>query len=368
VNKSKRIKKVEAEVGTHDKTQDKLISSKVLKIVSIVFVVILIGALIFDQLYDTTYVTVDGKKYHMDDLSYYIYNSEYQYDYYDQMFGGNGAYWNMTADENGSTFRDLAKQEAIDNAIYNEILYNEAISQGYSLTEEEQTTVETNAATMLSNLSKGTIENGSFTKKSLADVLGKIALATRFRQEQIDALDIDDEGIKAGVSREEYRQYDIEYLFASTKTTDDEGNSVDMTEDEKKAALNALNSYSEKAKTAEDWSELLPEDEENVTYRTTGFIKSDTTFEEDLEAQIMAMENGAISEVKETEDGYYIIRMVNNDSSERYDSTVKDAISTAESEGFKKLYEDEILPKHEYVINYNALKSLNMGSTVLSKY
>ena len=75
MNKSKRIKRVETEVGVHDKKKDKLINSKVLAIASIVFVVILIGALIFDQLYESTLLTIDGKKYHLDDLSYYIYKN-----------------------------------------------------------------------------------------------------------------------------------------------------------------------------------------------------------------------------------------------------------------------------------------------------
>ncbi len=367
MNKSKRIKRAEVETGGHDKTKDKIISTKVLTISSIVFVVILIGALIFDQLYERTLLTVDGEKYHLDDLSYYIYNVEYQYDYYDQMFGGSGAYWDMSADESGTTMRDIAKQEAMETAVYNEILYNEAIAEGYVLTEEEKTTIDTNATSVMESLTAGTIENGSFTKASLSEALGKTTLVSRYRQDKIDTLDIDDEGITAGISRDEYRQYDIEYLFASKKTTDAEGKSIDKTDDEKAATLEALNTYYEKAKTTEDWSTLLPEEETVVSYLTDDFIESDTTFDEDFEKQIMAMENGAIGEVHETDTGYYVIRMIDNNSSESYDTAVKNAITEAENEGFDKVY-DEILAKHEYQINDSALKSLNMGSVILSKY
>ncbi len=366
MNKSKKIKRAETEVHVHDKTKDKIISSKVLAIASIVFVVILVGALIFDQLFESTLLTIDGKKYHLDDLSYYIYNTEYQYDYYDQMFGGNGSYWNMSSDESGTTMRDIAKQEAIDTAIYNEVLYNEAVSEGYALTDEEKTTVETNVTGMMETMSEGTIKNADFTKESLIESVGKTTLVARYRQDKIDALDIDDEGITAGISKEEYRQYDIEYLFASKKTTDAQGNSIDKTVDDQEAALAALNTYYEKAKTTEDWSTLIPEDEKLVSYRSDNFIQSDTTFDDDFEAQIMAMENGTIGEVYETDNGYYVVKMVNNNSSESYDTAVKDAITTAENEGFNKLY-DEILAKHEYKTNDSALKSLTMGSITLSK-
>ena len=367
MNKSKRIRRVEVETGVHDKAKGKIISTKFLAIASIIFVALLVGALIFDQLYESTYLTVDGKNYHKDDLSYYIYNVEYQYDYYDQMFGGNGSYWNMSSDESGNTMRDIAKQEAMDTALYNEVLYNEAAAEGYTLTDEEKTTIASNVSSMLENLTKGTIENGSFTTKSLTEVIGKTTLVARYRQDKIDALTIDDEGITAGISREEYRQYDIEYLYAAKKTTDAEGNSIDKTEDEIKAALDALNTYYEKAKTTEDWSTLIPEGEENVTYRSDNFIESDTTFEDDFEAKIMAMDNEAIGEIYETETGYYAVRMVNNNSSESYDTAVKDAIRAAENEGFEKVY-DEILAKHEYKINDSTLKSLSMGEAVLSKY
>ena len=367
MNKSKRIKRVEAEVGVHDKKKDKLVNQKVLAIASIVFVIILVGALIFDQLYESTLLTIDGKKYHLDDLSYYIYNTEYQYNYYDQMFGGSGTYWNMSADESGRTMRDIAKEEAIDTAIYNEVLYGEAVAEGYTLTEEEKTSIEANVTNMMDAMSPGTIRNADFTKESLTESLGKTTLVARYRQDKIDALDIDDEGITAGISREEYRQYDIEYLFASKMTTDAQGNSIAKTSDDQAAALAALNTYYDKAKTTEDWSTLLPEDEKLVTYRTDNFTPSDTIFEEDFKAQIMTMENNAVGEVYETDTGYYVVRMINNNSSQSYDTAVTNAITEAENEAFNELY-DEILAKHEYQIHDSALKSLTMGNITLSIY
>lgn len=365
MNKSKRIKKVEVEAGVHDKTKDKIVSTKVLTIASAIFVFILVGALIFDQFYTSTVLKVDGKNYGLRDLSYYFYTVEYQYSYYDQMFGGNGSYWNMSADESGKTVRDMAKQEAIDTAVYTEVLYNEAVKEGYALTDEEKTKMEENAGNLLANLTEGTIKKGHFTEDSLAKVLGKTALVERYRADKVEALDIDDASITAGVSREEYRQYDIQYLFASKKTTDAEGNSVDKSEDEIAATKAAITSYYEKAKTAEDWSKLLPEEEKLVSYTSDDFIKSDTTFDDNFEAKIMAMANGDILDLYETENGYYMVKMINNDSSESYDNAVKDAITAAENEGFDKVY-NEILAKHNYKVNQAALKPLSMGSVTLA--
>ncbi|MGF7141851.1 foldase protein PrsA [Anaerotaenia torta] len=365
MNKSKRIKKVAAETGTHDKSKDRVVSSKVLRIISIIFVVVLVGALLFDQLYESTLLRVDGKKYHLKDLSYYFYTVESQYDYLDQMFGGNGAYWNMAADESGATIRDMAKEEVINSAIASEVLYNEAVSQGYSLTDEEKTNVNNTVESMMKDsLTEAVIAKNKFTKEYLTDMLGKSALISRFRQDRIDELDIDDEGIKAGISYDEYRQYDVEYLFVSKKTVNENNEAADKTQEQITADLQLLDTYLEKAKTAEDWSDLLPEEEKTVTYRSTDFIESKSIFDEDLTAKVIAMENNTISEVQETDTGYYVVRMINNNSSESYDNAVSDAITSAESKGFDELYQ-EILKKHEYKVNEGALRSLTMGSITL---
>jgi foldase protein PrsA len=349
----------------HEKEQKKVVNPKVLIISSIVAVVILVGGLLFDQFYESTVLTINKEKYHMDDLSYYFYTVESQYDYYDQMFGG--AYWDMTYDEEtGATMRDAAKQEAIDSAIYSEILYKEAVSEGYTLTEEEKTTIDTNVTTLLEEqLTDVIIEKNNFSKKYLTDFLTKAALAERYRNDKIDALPIDDEAIKADYDPADYRQYDIEYLYVSTQSTDDEGNTVDLSAEEKTAAFDKLNALYESAKTTEDWSTLIPEEEEDLQYQENNFIESDTKFDENFEAMMMAMENDAISEVYEAESGYYIVRMVNNNSTERYDSTVEQAITDAENEGFSEVYQD-ISAKYEYSINEGYLKSLSMGSITLA--
>ncbi len=368
MNKSKKIKKVTAEVQLHDKTKDKIVSSKILTISSILFVVLLIGALLFDQLYEAPLLTVDGEKYTLKDLAFYFYTVEAQYDSYDQMFGGSGAYWDMTSNETtGATMREAARETAINTSLYNEVLYNQATSEGYTITADEQKQAQDSAAKLMDEtLSKEVIAKNDFTKENLADKLSRATMVDRYRDDRVNALNIDKEAIKAGVSFEEFKQYDIEYLFASTKKTDSEGKTADMTDQEKADTLAKLNTYLEKAKTTEDWSKLLPEDEKTITYKKSNFIKSDTTSYDAIKSNIMTMSNNQVADVSEAEDGYYLVRMINNNSSERYDSEVESAIQTKENEEFQKIYED-ILKEHKYKINYTALESLKMGTLTLAK-
>ncbi len=339
--------------------------SKPWLITSIVLVVLLIGGLLFDQIYEPTLMSIDGKKYHLSDVGYYFYGVEYGYDYYDQMFGGG--YWDYVTDEDtGETMRDVAKQDAIDQTLQYEILYNEAVSQGYELTSDEKNTISDNVTSLLSGqLSASVIDKNDFTKSYLTKILSKETLADRYRTDTIDTLDVDDDAIKEGINYDDYRQYDIETIYISTQTTDEDGNTVDVSADEKSAAYDKLSSIYDSAKESDDWSTLLGDDEEDLKYKTDSFIETDSTYSDDFEKMMMAMDNGAISDIYEDTTGYYIVRMVNNNSSESYDNAVDQAITDAENQAFDDYYTSTVEPKHTYTLNDKNLDKLTMGSITL---
>lgn len=342
----------------------KKVNPKIWIITSIVLVVILVGAILFDQLYKRVVITIDGDKYYMDDVAYYFYGVEAQYDYMDQLYGN--AYWDYVIDkETGSTYRDYAKEEVISSILYNEILYREAIKNNYELTAEEKEDIDADVKAILDDKNYTPIvQKNNFTKKNLTKVMTRTTIAKRYREDMIEALPIDDEAIKAEIKKEDYKQYDIEYLYISNKTTDENGSSVEMNDEQKKDAYNKLNAYVEKAKQTEDWSTILPEDEENVKYVTNNFIIGDSKFSEDFEEIVSKLENKEISDILENELGYFLVRMVDNDSQDAYESAVESAITSAEEEAFSKKYQ-EILDSYEYELNDKYLSTLKMGEITL---
>ena len=79
-----------------------------------------------------------------------------------------------------------------------------------------------------------------------------------------------------------------------------------------------MQALQEKAKTAEDFTKLLDDnDKTGIQYQTENLIKKDlkdsTFLNKKLRKQIMKMDNGQISDIIEGDDGYYLIKMVNND-------------------------------------------------------
>lgn len=341
------------------------INSKVWIVTAAILVVALIASLLFDQLYKRTLVTIEGDKYYQEDLAYYIYGIESTYDYYDQMFGGQ--YWDMVVDQNtGATTRDMAMEEAINSTLFTEILYRDAASNGYSLTEDEKETVADNVYLLLEGqIPEAVINKNNFTEDYLTNVLSKTTLVNRYRQDIIDELDIDDQGIKAGINFEEYRQYDIEYIFISTETKDLDDKTVPMDEAEKAIAYERIETMAKIAKDTEDWSTLIPEEEEQLTYRERSFTEAESPFSDEFTAQVIELQKGSFSTILEDNLGYYYIHLVDNTSTESYDDAVEEAITTAENEGFVEAYSN-IEANYDYVINDKSLKRLIMGTITLA--
>ncbi len=362
MNKSKKTIKARP---TQKKTL-KTINRKVWLIPTIILSIVLVFAITFDQLYERVLLNIDGTKYHLDDLRYYYYDVESRYDYINQIYGGG--YWDMPYDEtNNYTVAQVAAQEAISTSVYNEIMYKDAVAAGYTLTSEETEKIKSDVASLMYDQghSAKMLEENGFTGDYLTNVMGKMTLAKRYRQDLIDTLDIDDAGIKAGISKEKYRQYDIQYLFISTMTQDDAGKSVAMSEADKTAAYEKIKGVYDKALTTEDWSTLVPEGETQLRYTANNFIPGDTTYDANLKAMMMEMNNGDISNIFEAENGYYIVRMVNNNSDEAYNEAVDQAITDAEDQEFQNYYAENFLSKHDIKINEKAVKALRMGSITL---
>lgn len=344
------------------------VNTKLMIIISSVLAFLLIGGVIVDFVNRPYIMTVNGSKYDMADLGYYFYSVESKDDYYNQMLGGS--YWDMDYDKaKGTTMRDAAKVEAVNTALSTEVLYREAKSKGYKLTDKELKTIDTNVSSAISSQIPKTVQDkNGFTSSYLNNVFKMQTLVSRYRQDIIDSLKIDDVKITAGVSKEDNRQYNIEYLYIPTQTTDKDGKKVDMTATEKKAAYDKINAYSEKAKTTKDWSTLIPKDEKELTYTKGNFIEKDTTntFSENFRNTMKKMANNDVSGIYDDKTGYYVVRMLDNNSTESYDTAVKKAISDAENSGFEAYYQ-KLLKNYKYKINDKELEQYTMGEITLVK-
>ncbi|MBO6107776.1 MAG: peptidyl-prolyl cis-trans isomerase, partial [Eubacterium sp.] len=159
----------------------------------------------------------------------------------------------------------------------------------------------------------------------------------------------------------DFKQYTLQYYMISKNvdsSSDSDSEETTKKDDEtlkkNKADMEALK---EKAKTAEDFTKLitdsdndLKDDETGIAYSTEDLLETNTDFtDEKTRAIIKKMKNDEISDVLETDDAYYLFKMVNNDDPKAYDDEVKKKIENEENSRYSTYYNDTL--KKQYTFN-----------------
>ena len=335
--------------------------NKILAILGIVAVLVLCAGVCYMQLRPRPVLTVSTvdengteKKntVYMKDAVYSNYQVENQYNQYSsiyqQMYGKT--YWEMEdVDGKGRNGASAAKKQVMDSLKQREILYMEAQKRGYSLTDEEIKKTEENVATTVKNFTDAQKQMDGLDEKTLKSEFKKNALVEKFRQILIKESGIDEEALKATVNKDDYRQYTLQYYMVSNQDTSGE-ETQEVSPEQKQTNLSNMQALQEKAKTAEDFTKLLDEkDTTGIQYQTENLVKKDlndsTFLTKKLRKQITKMKNDEISDIIEGEDGYYLVKMVNNDDSEAYDNQCNSVIEEEETKQFNAKYA-------EFAVNY----------------
>mgnify|MGYP004458653757 FL=1 len=328
--------------------------NKVLAILGILAVIVLCAGVCYMQLRPRAVLVVSTtdengtqKKdtVYMKEAVYSIYQVENQYNQYSsiyqQLYGKT--YWEMEdVDSKGRNGASAAKKQVMDSLKQREILYMEAQKRGYSLTAEEEKTAEDNVADTMKNFTDKQKSLEGLDEKTLKSEFKKNALAEKFRQILIKESGVDEEALKATVNKKDYRQYTLQYYKVSNQETSGE-ETKEVSAEQKQTNLTNMQALQEKAKTAEDFTKLLDDnDKTGIQYQTENLIKKDlkdsTFLNKKLRKQIMKMDNGQISDIIEGDDGYYLIKMVNNDDSEAYDNQCQSVVNEEETKQFNARY------------------------------
>lgn len=328
--------------------------NKVLAILGILAVIVLCAGVCYMQLrpravliVSTTDENGTQKKdtVYMKEAVYSIYQVENQYNQYSsiyqQLYGKT--YWEMEdVDSKGRNGASAAKKQVMDSLKQREVLYMEAQKRGYSLTDEEVKTAEESVATAMKNFTDKQKKLEGLDEKTLKSEFKKNALVEKFRQILIKESGVDEEALKATVNKKDYRQYTLQYYKVSNQETSGK-ETKEVSAEQKQTNLTNMQALQEKAKTAEDFTKLLDDnDKTGIQYQTENLIKKDlkdsTFLNKKLRNQIIKMENGQISDIIEGDDGYYLIKMVNNNDSEAYDNQCDSVVQEEETKQFNARY------------------------------
>lgn len=351
----------------------------VLLVIIAVVSIILIAGVAYENLRPQNAVSIDGKNISINKMMYNIWNVESQYDYYDRIYQAwyQTSYWDMTADsETGATYADQAKDEVMDMEVQMTLLYDQAQEEGYSLTDEEAAEVDEEVTEIIGHYAFWDRMRLGFTKSYLKKQLTRAKIVTRYREDLIEGFDVDDDAITAEFDKDEYKEYEISYYYASIMNEDSDGNQEEMPKKQLSALKEELQALRDAADTAEDFSKLLDDGEsedddddasedETFTYGTESFIEKDGwQYASDENCDVVkALKTGEISDViVDKETGYmYFVRLEDNTSTETYDTEVQDAITSAEEEAFTEYY-NELYAAHTVSVNEKVWSTVTMGS------
>ena len=287
------------------------------------------------NLADTRAFTVNGTKVMMDEAMYYIYTQENAYSTYEQLYQMMYGFSFWTSTQDGvNTMSTKVKHEIVTMGAWYTILAQQAQEKGFALTAEELAQIETDAQAVYDELTDAQKKKTGMTKESIQKTLEKIKLAGDYYVSVVSNYDVDRAGIRAGVSRQDYNQYNIEMLEVTFSNSD----GTTMEEGEQKLLIKKINSYVKDAEAGKDLAELLDEDETQIRYDSTHFTNKDLGSNKMY--QVAAeLENGKVT-TYQSDVSYYLIRMVDNNSDEAYENEIMNQIEAAEAAIFEQEYAD----------------------------
>lgn len=208
------------------------------------------------------------------------------------------------------------------------ILKQVAAAQEITLTEDELEEARTDAIDYLSQLSKDEKKQNGLTEDLLTSVYSENILANK-------VFEISTNDVDTNISDDEAKQITIQYLMVMTKGTDKNGNTVDMTTEEKKKAKSKAKDLQKQAKEAANFLTFAQSNTDAEEAELT-FSRADAP--EELSEAAFALSSGQLSGLIEGQNGYYIIYCVNDDDEDATARRKEELILKRQKESFEKKF------------------------------
>lgn len=305
----------------------------------------------------------------MDQMMFWLYSEEKeaaQYDYMYQTYYGT-SYMELTHPQAGISMREFHKEYVLNSAKQYAILYQEALKNGITLSEEEQAENEAFVNSFFEILSANELEKGGFTREVLRRTAEMMTYAEKYYNFMIEKFAIAEEDVIASVNKEDYKEYETEYLFLSTVSYDENSMLIERTAEEKAEDYAYMEGLLEKLESGSTMAELQAAETESVlTYTTKTFLANTVDVEPAYVEAAVKLANGAYSGIVETKYGYYIIKMVNDACTTSYEAALDEAYGTLVDELFAKEYA-KLEETYAPVLNEEIWSTVNFGNFVIDE-
>ena len=284
---------------------------------------------------DETVATVGEDKISVGVANFYARMQQAQYEtYYAAMMGMTAEeLWAQEIDE-GVDYEDSVKDSVLETLENMYLMKQHAEEYGVSISDDEQKAIEKAAEDFDENNALEAKEAVSGYQKYVEELLTLIQIQNKMNDAMV--ADVDTE-----VSDEEAAQKSMKYVLFSYTITDEEGNSVTLTDDEKTALKDTAQAFVDDLKAGGDIDTLAEAvSEQDITVQTLTFDSESTSPSEDLIQAVDALAAaGDVTDVIETDSGLYVAQLESLFDEEATESEKESIVQQRKQDRYNELLE-----------------------------
>ena len=251
--------------------------------------------------------------------------------YLGSLFGEGVNLWEQDLTGYGTPYGDTFKESMLET--YKEMVILEAhmADYGVEITADETAAIEAAAAQFVADNDEKALKAMYADEETVARVLTLYTIQSKMESAIIADVD-------RNVSDEEAAQKSIEYtLFSTAATTDDEGNTVELTDEEKEAVKQQAQDTIDLVKGGMALADAVKEVNEDKTTITNTY-GADSVLSEALTTAADTLADGEVyAEPVEVESGWYVVQMISTFDEEATAEEKEDIIADRETELYNEV-------------------------------
>lgn len=310
---------------------------------------------------DAVVATVGDEDITLGVANFYARMTQAQYEtYYAGMMGMTGEdMWTQEVEE-GKSYEQAVKDSVMTELENMYLISQHAEEYEVSLTEDEEDAISEAAKQFDELNSDETKEAVSGYRKDIEKYLELLTIQNKMTQKM-------KEGVDEEVSDEEAAQKAMKYVYFSFSTTDDSGNTVDLSDEEKETLRTDAQSLADRVAEGEDITEVA--EEMGLTANDLTFDDESTGPDEDLLAEVNGFtEEGESTDPIESDSGIYVGQLTSLLDRDATDQKKTSIVEERRQEQYDSLLEEwrdavtiEVDEKVWDKIDFN-----NMGVTIVT--
>ncbi|MCD8196241.1 MAG: peptidyl-prolyl cis-trans isomerase [Lachnospiraceae bacterium] len=299
--------------------------------------------------YTAEAVSVDGVSIPLAELNFYLrYQQVEMQSMYATYFGDD--FMNQDLTGTGSVYGETVRDSVLEMLEEFYVIEAHADELGVSLDEDDESAIAEAVETFLAANDSDTLSLMSADEETVTHVLELLRLQVKVYNYLATTIDTE-------VDEEEAAQKCITYVSYSTAgTTDDDGNTVDLTDEELDEIRTELETIRDEAEESGDLSTAAEDHELSAV--TTTYGSSDETLDENLKAAADELSDGEFADIVEGDGYYYLVYMESTYDEDATQTEIESILEEREQEAYSD-WLDALVEEAEIVVNDSVIEKLN---------